>query len=86
MNRRDFLLLRAGPSAVLSCEQLYMRWVDACADGTTARLFEHLASDLRGIHDVRLTETTWLSCEDLKRQLDAVFDAYRKDGGRIEQQ
>ena len=76
MNRRDFLLLNTGPggrSAVLSCEQLYMRYVDAEAEGTTADLFDRLARDLRGAGAVRLTDTSWLSCEDLKKRLDAVL-------------
>ncbi|MBI3493170.1 MAG: hypothetical protein HY047_15530 [Acidobacteria bacterium] len=80
MNRRDFLLLKteAGKrSADLSCEQLYMRYVDAQADGTTAQLFEQLSRDLRDVASVRLTDTAWLSCEDLKRRLDSVLAAHR---------
>jgi hypothetical protein len=76
MNRRDFLLLNTGPggrSAIVSCEQLYMRYVDAEADGTTDELFDRLSCDLRGVGAVRLTDTSWLSCEDLKKRLDAVL-------------
>jgi hypothetical protein len=83
MNRRDFLLLNAtagGRSAVLSCEQLYMRFVDAEAEGTTDELFDRLSRDLRGVGAVRLTDTQWLSCEALKKRLDAVLlqDAERQ--------
>lgn len=78
MNRRDFLTLNTGDrSAVVSCEQLYMRYVDAEAEGTTAQLFEQLSRDLRGVGAVRLTDTAWLSCEDLKRRLDVVLAASR---------
>jgi hypothetical protein len=76
MNRRDFLLLNTGPigrSAVVSCEQLYMRYVDAEAEGTTDELFDRLSRDLRTVSAVQLTDTHWLSCEDLRRRLDAVL-------------
>jgi hypothetical protein len=45
VNRRDFLLMRSGREAdpvILSCEQLYMRYVDARANGATASLFARL--------------------------------------------
>lgn len=87
INRRQFLLTGAEREAaplVLSCEQLYMRYVDARAAGTTAELFEHLGRDLRSVKRVRLIKTSWLSDDDLKKQLDAVFATYRADGGRIE--
>jgi hypothetical protein len=77
MNRRQFLLLNTGPggrSAVVSCEQLYMRFVDAEAEGTTAELFDRLSRDLRGVRAVRLTDRQWLSCDDLKRRLNAVLE------------
>jgi hypothetical protein len=74
VNRRDFLTLNTRDrSAVVSCEQLYMRYVDAEADGTTAELFDRLSRDLRGVGAVRLTDTSWLSCEDLRKRLDAVL-------------
>jgi hypothetical protein len=74
VNRRDFLTLKTRDrSAVVSCEQLYMRYVDAQAEGTTRQLFEQLAGDLRDVASVRLTETAWLTCEDLKRRLDQVL-------------
>ena len=49
MNRRDFLLLRAGQPAVLSCEQLFMRYLDSQMTGTTTALFAALADDLRAV-------------------------------------
>ena len=83
VERRDFLLLRAGQPAVLSCEPLFMRFLDSQMDGTTPRLFDHLAADLRQVNAVRLTETTWLGREDLKQQLDVVLNAFISRGGRI---
>jgi hypothetical protein len=87
VNRRQGFLpgVERDPQAVvLSCEQLYMRYLDARATGTTAELFEHLGRDLRSVKRVRLIKTSWLSDDDLMKQLDAVLASYRADGGRIE--
>jgi hypothetical protein len=82
MNRRDFLLLRAEShprglhdegTPVLSCERLYMRYLDSQMDGSTSRLFTNLREDLRRIKTLRLTETSWLSCGELKAELDAAL-------------
>jgi hypothetical protein len=94
MNRRDFLLLRPGGAkrpAVLSCEQLYMRFVDArsdgrtdgAPDGATEALFDALARDLDAVRVVRLTETSWMSCEELRRPLERVLEGFRAGGGRV---
>ena len=84
IERRDFLALRIGAPAVLSCEQLYMRYLDSQMDGTTRQLFDNLAGDLRGIQAVRLTETMWLARADLKAQLDAVLETFKAGGGRVD--
>ena len=87
VNRRDFLLMRTGldrDAVILSCEQLYMRYVDARGDGTTAELFAHLLTDLQSVKRVRLIKTSWLSDDDLRQQLEVVFDSFRRAGGRIE--
>jgi hypothetical protein len=84
MNRRDFLALRTGQPALLSCERLYMRYLDSQIDGTTPQFFDRLAGDLRGVSTVRLTQTSWLARADLKAQLEAVLDAFKAGGGRID--
>jgi len=84
MKRRDLLALRAGQPAVLSCERLYMRYLDSQMDGTAPQLFDHLAGDLRGVRVLQLTETSWLTRADLKAQLEPVLDAFTAGGGRIE--
>jgi hypothetical protein len=68
---------------VLSCEPLFMRFLDSQLDGTTAQLFENLAADLRKVSAVRLADTTWLARGDLKERLDPVLDAFRAAGGRV---
>jgi hypothetical protein len=84
IERRDFLFLRFGEPAVLSCEHLYMRYLDAQMDGTTAQLFDNLAGDLRGVGAVRLTDSTWLARADLKAALEPVLAAFKAGGGRVD--
>src|SRR5436190_23756089 len=83
VERRDFLRLRAGQPAILSCEQLFMRYLDAQMNGTTTELFAALVEDLRTAKAVRLGDTSWLACEDLKRELDRVLAAFTATGGRV---
>jgi hypothetical protein len=83
VERRDFLFLRAGQPAVLSCEPLFMRFLDSQMNGSTDQLFENLAADLRKVTAVRLTETTWLARVELKTQLDTVLDRFRAAGGVV---
>ena len=83
VERRDFLFLRAGQPAVLSCEPLFMRFLDSQTDGTSRQLFENLAADLRKVTAVRLTDTSWLARAALKTELDAVLDAFRATGGTV---
>jgi hypothetical protein len=83
IERRDFLALRPGRPAELSCERLYMRFLDAQADGTTSQLFAQLAADLRATTAVHLTQTAWLSRVDLKSHLDRVLAAFTAAGGRV---
>ena len=83
VERRDFLFLRAGQPAVLSCEPLFMRFLDSQMDGSTDQLFENLAADLRKVTAVRLTETTWLAREELKIRLDTVLADFRAAGGVV---
>ena len=83
VERRDFLFLRAGQPAVLSCEPLFMRFLDSQMDGTTAQLFENLAADLQKVTAVRLADTTWLAREDFRHHLEAALDAFRAAGGVV---
>jgi hypothetical protein len=85
MNRRDFLLLRIARDEIaeLSCERLFMRFVDGVAEGNTTRLFDVLAGDLKRTRTVRLTDVSWLAREDLKAPLEAVLDEFTASGGTV---
>lgn len=67
----------------LSCERLYMRFVDARVDRTVPRLMGTLADDLAGVTTVRLVDRSWLSSDEFKRELDRVLDAFIGRGGRV---
>ena len=83
VERRDFLLLRAGQPAVLSCEQLFMRYLDSQIDDRTPELFAHLAEDLRAVKTVQLTQTSWRARADFNQQLEAVLAVFTSAGGKI---
>jgi len=85
LRRRDFLLLRAGQPAVLSCEQLFMRYLDSQADDSTSRLFDQLASDLRRVTAVRIADPSWRAREDFNRHLTDVLGAFESRGGLVTQ-
>ena len=76
MNRRDFLLLRsdgAAHEAVLSCERLYMRYVDSQMEDRTAAFFADLSDEIRKVRTLRLTDASWLEAGDLKERLDNIL-------------
>ncbi len=85
MNRREFLLFKKerNGAAELSGEQVYMRYVDSTMDGSTAQLFEDIERSLSSIKSLRLTDPSWLSCDELT-PLQTILDAFRARGGRIE--
>jgi hypothetical protein len=91
MNRRDFLFpirrRNAGTTGTtgtteLSCQQLYMRYVDSTLNGTASEVFQHVEGILATIAVVRLTDTAWLDCPELK-PLEAILARFRERGGTI---
>ena len=85
MNRRDLLLLRTqGRATLLSCEALFMRFLDAENAGTVDLLFANLTRDLEQVRSVTLVDAAWLTRDDLRARVDVVLDAFRARGGRVE--
>jgi hypothetical protein len=83
MNRRDFILLNRASSAELSCEQLYMRYLDSTLDGTTSQFFQNIEQKLSGVTSLQLTDAAWLNCEELK-PVESILAAFRARGGLIQ--
>ena len=67
----------------LSCEQLYMRFVDARVRGATEALFARLAHRMREVRALRLRDVAWLSDADLRASLDPVLTAFEQGGGKV---
>ena len=83
-SRRDFLLLRSeGRATVLSCEALFMRFLDAESTGTVNQLFASLAADLQQVRRVALADPSWLARDEFRSRVDAVLDEFRSRGGRV---
>jgi hypothetical protein len=83
MNRREFLFAGRENTLELSCEQLYMRYVDSTLDGTAFQLFESVEQRLATVRTLHLTDAAWLKCEELA-PMNAILAAFRERGGHVE--
>ena len=59
-----------------------MRYVDSSLDGTSSQVFQHVEDILATIAVVRLTDTSWLDCPELK-PLEAILARFQERGGKI---
>ena len=86
MNRRDFILLGRGRTRTLevSCERLYMTFVEARMNGSTPALLARLAGQSARVRRVGLRETAWLARDDFRSALQPVLDAFESRGGIVE--
>jgi len=60
-----------------------MKFSDSRLDNSTDELFERLEIELRGIDDLRLVDTTWLTCQEFRDRLEPLLISVRARGGRI---
>ena len=86
MNRRDFILLGRGRSRTLdvSCERLYMTFVEARMNGSSADLLARLTEQSARARRVRLRETVWLARDDFQSAIKPILDAFESRGGTVE--
>lgn len=86
MNRRDFFRLKdsARDSLELSCEKLYMRYLDSQLDGTQEEFLGRTRQALLRKRRIRLKDISWLERGDLKRDLVPLLEEFQAGGGRIE--
>jgi len=86
MNRRDFFRLKdsARDSLELSCEKLYMRYLDSQLDGTQEDFLGRTRQALLRKRRIRLKDISWLERGDLKRDLAPLLEEFQAGGGRIE--
>jgi len=85
LNRREFLFFAKDrtDTAELSCEQLYMRYLDSTLDGTTPEFFNNIEQRLSAVSWLRLIDSAWLSSDELK-PVASILDAFCARGGHIE--
>jgi len=85
MNRREFLFFNRNRknTAELSCEQLYMRYLDSTLDGTTSQLFKNIERGLSTVTFLHVRDASWLTCDELK-PVESILDAFRERGGRVD--
>ena len=86
MNRRDFFKLKhpAEDTFELSCEKLYMRYLDSQLDGTQEQLFGRTRETLLRSRKIRLKDTSWLNRGELKKELEPLLEEFQAGGGQIE--
>ena len=86
MNRRDFFRLKHPDreSLELSCENLYMRYLDSQLDGTQEQFLGRTRQEILRRRRIRLKDVSWLDRGELKRDLAPLLEEFRAGGGRIE--
>jgi len=86
MNRRDFFLLRKPEEWILelSCEELYMRYLDSQLDGTRNQFIERTRKKLRNRRKIRLYDAFWLDRGGVGEELESLLREFRARGGSVE--
>jgi hypothetical protein len=71
MDRRGFLRAAGRRRRILevSCERLYMQYLEARAGGRLDQFARTLARDVAAAHEVRLMDREWLAREDFRDAL-----------------
>ena len=86
MNRRDFFLLRSPEEWILelSCEELYMRYLDSQLDGTRNQFLERTRKEFRNRSKIRLYDAFWLDRGGVREGLEPLLQEFRSRGGSVE--
>lgn len=86
MKRRDFFFLRTSNSGVLdvSCERLYMRYMNASLNGSTDELLQRILKEFLSAQTIRLHQPFWLDHQDLSKALDPILGELRSRGNHVE--
>ena len=75
IDRRAFLRHAAGRhrSVTLHCGTLYVRYVDAVAEGRLHSFAGAVAAQIATAHQVKLAEREWLSRDDFRETLERIL-------------
>jgi len=60
-----------------------MKFCDSQLDNSTQELFERLEIELRGINDLLLVDTAWLTCQIFRDRVESLLISVRARGGRV---
>jgi hypothetical protein len=60
-----------------------MKFCDSQLDNSTHELFERLEIELRGVDNLRLVDTSWLTSQCLRDRLEPLLISIRARGGRV---
>jgi hypothetical protein len=60
-----------------------MKFCDSQLDNSTQELFERLEVELRGINDLRLVDTAWMTSQVFRDQLEPLLISVRARSGRV---
>jgi hypothetical protein len=86
MNRRDFFRMRNPAEDImeLSCEELYMRYLDAQLDGTQEQLLGRTRDTMLRSKKIRLQDVSWLNRGELMQEFEPLLEEFKAGGGQIE--
>src|SRR5262245_7125957 len=81
---RQFLVLNKHrqDTAELFCRQLFMQYLDASLEGTSAHLHTEIEQVLAAVKVLHVNDAPWLGCTELKF-MESVLERFRQRGGRI---
>lgn len=84
MDRRAFLFgaTRRRRALELSCERLYMRYLDARSEGRSEQFLLALERDLAAAGEIRLTGREWLTRDDFRAAVTRLLPEPRARGPR----
>jgi len=60
-----------------------MKFCDSQLDNSSQELFERLEIELRGVDNLRLVDTAWLTCQVFRDRLEPLLISVRARGGRV---
>lgn len=78
ISRRRFLLRTSGRSRIveLSCERLYIRYVDARSTARLPQFCRAVEREIDGADELRLTGCEWLARDDFRAALAPLLRIY----------
>jgi len=85
MNRREFLSFTTDAQTMdVSCEKLYMQYLDALQQGHEKRFLDRKFEEFACARRLRLRESFWLKSQALRQAIEPRLERYKAQGGTVE--